>query len=68
MMTKCDQPPRVDGEPRNCESGGYCLCRVYREARQRCIERGEGWRWGVEVIGMDAALTPIQDTGDEAPV
>lgn len=26
---------------------GYCLERVYREARERCIAKGEGWRWGI---------------------
>ncbi len=40
----CPQPPNAvcDGTPET-----YCLCRVYDDARQRCIDRGEGWRWGV---------------------
>lgn len=25
----------------------YCLCKVYSDARQRCIDRGEGRRWGL---------------------
>ena len=25
----------------------YCLPCVYDEARQKCIDKGEGWRWGV---------------------
>ena len=27
---------------------GYCFPCVLAAARQRCIERGEGWRWGVK--------------------
>lgn len=44
--TTCQQP-RIDGND-PCKTTGYCLCKVYDDARQRCIARGEGWRWGVE--------------------
>jgi hypothetical protein len=29
-------------------SDGYDFEKVMREARQRCIDKGEGWRWGVK--------------------
>lgn len=31
----------MDGKP------GYCFGCVKEDARQRCVEKGEGWRWGV---------------------
>jgi hypothetical protein len=43
----CKQPPRTDGEPRDCVRD-YCLCRVLEDAQQRCIDKGEGWRWGLK--------------------
>ncbi|SFJ47008.1 hypothetical protein SAMN03159338_1477 [Sphingomonas sp. NFR04] len=31
----------------------HCHHCVMEAARQRCIERGEGWRWGVETIVVE---------------
>lgn len=46
MIADCRQPNSGAG----CEDpSSYCLCRVYADALRRCIERGEGWRWGVGV-------------------
>lgn len=47
ILADCPQPPPINGGPRQCLSGDYCLCRVYAAAKRRCIARGEGWRWGV---------------------
>jgi len=42
----CYQPVRVEIGPRDCING-YCLCNVQRNARRLCVERGEGWRYGL---------------------
>ena len=45
VLTGCPQPaPKV---ARQCLSGDYCMCAVYARAKARCIEKGEGWRWGI---------------------
>jgi hypothetical protein len=43
----CKQPPRADGRARECHKPDeYCLRRALSDAKDRCIAKGEGWRWG----------------------
>lgn len=42
----CPQPLTATGE--SCTQTGYCLCYVFDDAQQRCIDKGQGWRWGVK--------------------
>lgn len=40
LRNDCNQPAGT------CRDD-YCLCQVYADAKQRCIDKGEGWRWGI---------------------
>lgn len=53
VLSGCPQPPRVDGEVRQCLRDDYCFCRVCANAKRRCVARGEGWMWGLTVKGSD---------------
>ena len=49
----CNQPGPFTKEsgyrerrPRDCKKD-YCLCRAQEDAQRRCLEKGEGWRYGL---------------------
>jgi hypothetical protein len=45
LIKECKQP----FAGKHCHKEvNYCLCEVYEKAKQRCIDKGEEWRWGVK--------------------